>query len=514
MAIAGTHGLIDRDPNFMRDNVLLLGSLAIPSAPFTNRGLNLVPIEPSDISVSLNDARVVIIAEPPGHIGAIRSHLESILPVVLDHGLAVAAVVTTRERVLWTQLWQQFEKYTDPWLYELVAMESLAQRTLDYDAGPPVGNPKISAPKESLTAPVKHLLCRAFHDCDQVYLEPLGGGKVAAAVFCVHAWLKRSEVGPRPLPFFMKVDTPERIRREKFNYAQYADFYIPFSLRPNLIPSRCVDGRSFSALTGNFVEDAQPLRSALRSASGPGLIFSLFENSLKGFRAQPWHGFTPRQMKLGDYVKERCWAETVRPSTARRARRLGLRHSPIQIETATVAAMADVKITRHTSHGDLHAANVMVRGKDAILIDLLSIRDAPLAADPVMLEVSLVFGSDFDDDSYSFKSWKVFVDELYKKIPIHQPPLTERRPDQFSWLRRAVREIRHVMLGCDCDHLEASSIMVAFLMRFARLSPTSFGARTDRSIKASILNRHAYALVVAERIADSMTKRKAKADNQ
>jgi hypothetical protein len=159
----------------------------------------------------------------------------------------------------------------------------------------------------------------------------------------------------------------------------------------------------------------------------------------------------------------------------------------------------------------------MVRGKDAILIDLFSVGDGPLAADPAALEVSLVFGADDSDRLNQFNGWKKFVDELYRRAPNLQPPSAERRPDSFSWLRRAIREIRHVLLGCECQHREVAAILAVYLIRFARLAMYQLKdcqvENNDRKKLADrkklILSRHAYALVVAERIVQTIAGSKA-----
>ncbi len=353
-----------------------------------------------------------------------------------------------------------------------------------------------------LSPKVRHLLGRAFCDCDRIYLESLVGGKASLGVFCVHAWLKQLTVGPRPLPFFIKFDSPKRIDKERWNYVQYADFYIPFYLRPNIDRERCVKMQGLSAIVGNFVEDARPLRSTLRSSQGPGVLFSLFENSLKGFRAQPSDGSLQRTMDLDSFVKERARTAEINKRIIKRATELGLRLSPEKIEEHLVAAIKGIKLPCHPYHGDLHSGNIMVRGKDAILIDFFSVRDGPLAADPAALEVSLVFGTDDSDHPNQFNGWKRFVNELYGRVPILQPPLAERRPDSFSWLRRAIREIRHVLLGCECQHNEAAAILAAYLIRFARLGMRQLKDREigEIDMKELILSRHAYALVVAERI--------------
>lgn len=489
-----------------RTNVLKLGPLGVDPRPFTVRGLSLVKVNIADVESGVNEARAIVIAEAPDQIGLVRKHFHDLKSLACNYGLAlvVLASTTTHSKLL-LNLWKELRLGGEPRIYLAEAIEIVAEFLGRYDPGPPLGDPEIFTSGSHLSPEMRHILCRAFADCGQLYLEPLGGGKASVSVFCVHAWLKKSVVGPRPLPFFIKVDQPKRIERELFNYAEYADFFIPFYLRPNIDPQRCVKVDGLSAIVGNFVDDSRPLRVALRDNQAPGILFSLFEHSLKGFRAQPFDEQTETRAKLATFIQALAKPEKVHDSTISRAKHLGLRLSPGEIEALLIQATNTVELRFNPYHGDLHSGNVMVRGNDAILIDLSAVRSGPLAADPAALEVSLVFGSDDSDSMDELFEWLSFANEIYKEAPVHQPPLAEKRPGPFSWLRRSVREIRHILLGCNCDHPEAAAILATYLMRFARL-PLEDCATED--IKEVARWRHAFALVIAERIAKSLPKPK------
>jgi hypothetical protein len=273
----------------------------------------------------------------------------------------------------------------------------------------------------------------------------------------------------------------------------YADHYIAFNLRPNLIPERCVSGSGRALLVGNFVEDAISLRKALQSGQGSSAIFSLFENTLGGFRMQPFTSGSSPTKGLEHFVKYRCWAENVRTDVAALAHSLGLGLPPAELQNELVTVAASISYRSGPYHGDLHAGNVMVRHRDAIVIDLFSAGLGPLTADPAALEVSLVFdGLPADAD---FATWRSLVDQLFVSLPSLRPPVPEAKPTNFSWLYRAVRELRHVLISLEGVEKEAAVVLAAYLVRFARLlqKPVSMPATMTEK-------RHAYALVVAERL--------------
>ena len=144
----------------------------------------------------------------------------------------------------------------------------------------------------------------------------------------------------------------------------------------------------------------------------------------------------------------------------------------------------------------------MARGRDAIVIDFFNIRSGPITADPATLEIGLVFvkyvkktnqRTSASGKSSSMKSMGVF-----QFISRHCP---SEIPGAVSWLRRAVREIRHILLGCDCEQCETAAVLAALLLRFARLDVEISGTGLRNALA---LRRHAYALVVAERLAPAL----------
>jgi hypothetical protein len=498
-----------------RKTVLQIGSATVEEEffhklqkHFIEHGLRLTPSALTQIPSEANSACGILIAEMSGKIGFIRSCFETLSDTAEDSGLAFAVLVPTSDGL----------GVVERLICEL-RMESRATVSLTEDAGnaaeylarwtpgPPLGKPTVLPPGFGLPPRTELLLQRSFHDCDRIYLQPLSGGRDASGVFCVHAWLRKSIVGPRPLPFFIKFSTPDKIKGERSNYEDYADFYIPFYLRPNIVPMRCAQVKDLASLVGNFVEGAIPLRAALRACQSPGIIFSLFEISLRGFRSQPASGPTASwDEPLEAFVRERVRAAEVEADTVDLARSsFGLKFTPIEIENRLCAAIGPVKRNFSPYHGDLHTGNIMVRGRDAILIDFSAVKKGPLTADPATLEASLVFGTDAEDDSAEFEEWKKAVDVIYDGVLIHEPPSLGTGPGPFAWLYMALREIRHVLLGCDCKQEEAAEVLAAYLLRFGRLPADKF---EDKTLSELARSRRAYALVVAERIVDSLVAKK------
>ncbi len=110
-----------------------------------------------------------------------------------------------------------------------------------------------------------------------------------------------------------------------------------------------------------------------------------------------------------------------------------------------------------------------------------------------------MFGTDDEDETGTYDEWRAFVDQIYgsKVHTLHPPALAESKPGPFSWLRRSIRELRHILLGCNVDEREAKLVLAAYLMRYARLGLESL---KNPKLEPLAFDRHAYALVIAERI--------------
>ena len=496
-----------------RQTVIVIGDFKLDRRPFTERNSSIYPCSLADAPAYFNHAKAVVVACSPNGLGLLRECCAKIFPIAEDHGLALATIVQSDEEFLQAEAIQrEYKEIAGSKVFVLSALANAAEYIVRHRVGPSPADLKIEPPTIKLGEEIitldEHeilLLRRAFYDCDRIHLEPLGGGKMSMKVFRVQAWMKQSEVGPLPLPFFVKFATPLEVAVEKGNYRQFAEHYIPFNLRPNIDRRRCVKTRSKAALVGNFVDDAVPLRDALQIAYGIGSIFSLFETTLKGFRLQPFAaGKKAEKGQLESYIKARIKIDELlaKPEVIANAKKHGLLMSPVELHDRICAAAHPLASIFGPNHNDLHSGNVMVRGGDAILIDFGSTSHGPLTADPATLEASLMCGTDSSEKEGDFLEWKQFIDEIYGPhlLTLHPPALFETRPGKYLWLRRSLRELRHVLFACAATSQEARVVLAALMMRYARLDIESL---STPAAKLLAFDRHCYALVIAERIVKS-----------
>ena len=468
--------------------------------PFKERRLLLKRIR-FDEKVEIRDStRALILVVPRARIEQLRILATENAKPALDRGIMLFALLEADADFVPVQDLLKSLSYGTRIRVEFRdnladVAESIARA--DNEIGPSCGNVELPPSLPDVSATTRLLLTRAFHDCTTIQVKPIGGGFAAECTLQVHAWLAASQVGPRPMPFFVKAGNPSEIAKERYNYEQVAGHYIPFNLRPNLIPDRCVVGSDRALIVGNFVEDAIPLREALQSGQASTAIFSLFENTLRGFRMQPFTEHNAPSWDLAPFVNDRSWAKNIRSDVVDLAVSYDLHRNASEIQEGLVEVAKSLKCRMGPYHGDLHAGNVMVRHRDSIVIDFGSINFGPLTADPAALEASLVFGD--LPPGEDFESWRHFVDHLYGSLSSLSPPVPEAIPTRFSWLYRSVRELRHILVGFEGIEKEAKTVLAAYLIRFSRLLQTPLSLPPTFSEK-----RHAYALVIAERLLEAL----------
>ncbi|MGH8100688.1 MAG: hypothetical protein ACREIW_05280, partial [Chthoniobacterales bacterium] len=183
-----------------RSYVLNVGSIEITHGPFTERGFKLLRVKLAEVRKAANGARAIIIAEPPGRIGLIRSRLRRLKPAADAYGLAFGLLVSADELDIVQNVVSEVGVGKRSSVRPITEVGHIAE-FIRRDPGPPVGDDVEVFQQSRIRAHVKYLLKRSFHDCDQIYLESLSGGRASLNVFSVHAWLRKSVVGPRPMPF-------------------------------------------------------------------------------------------------------------------------------------------------------------------------------------------------------------------------------------------------------------------------------------------------------------------------
>lgn len=493
--------------DFNRKKVLILGEFPIDPEPYNERNLIVVKVTLENAFQELNYSKAIIVSDYPSRFALITNFYNQLYSNAVNLGLKV--VVLAHSDATFNQI-VAIPRTTAVPPYHVLNLRALPEVIARHSPGPPAENVEIIMEDASDLDPETILLLkRSFFGCEKIYLKSIGGGKASDNLFKVHAWISDSRVGPLPSPFFAKIGNLEAIRTEKNKYLNYTDLYIPFRYRPNCRIERCVEGEKKASLVGNFVDEAIPLRKALQEAHSSGIIFSLFEKSLRGFRIQHVvSGKPPTTGGLKNFIEGRVKINklSARTDVIKHAQRLGLR-GDIQTLYDRLLSICPEKCLEGLYHGDLNSRNIMVKGDDAILIDFSSIRnDGPLTADPATIEISLCFELDeykFSDSSKwkeYFTKWKTFIDVAYDPATLTKPlALTEIIPDKFTWLRRAIRETRHILIGCDCNHNEIKAVLASYLLRIARIAPE----KLDNPKDIAEFDLRAYALVVAEKIITS-----------
>ncbi len=311
------------------------------------------------------------------------------------------------------------------------------------------------------------ILRRAFSDCKAITLQLLTGGKSGALTFYVDAVLAKSNAGPRPMPYFAKLDRPSHLAKELALYENYADNHIAWHLRPNFQPSRCIYGVDQGVLVGNFVESSRSLWDIARAGQGPRCIRSLFEETLAGWRSQAEQRTLQHSGSVVSALKDVCdhtripkrcvtGSETFGEVAKPRALWLGLLDLP------------HAPWRSSPMHGDMHGENVRVRKGDAIVIDFAKATNGPMCADLASLEVWLAFQTPVLSSERPDKmAWKDCVDALYHPNTITDTFDSAAGYTAGSWIEECVCEIRRIAKGICQSPDEYMRVLAVYLLRHA-----------------------------------------------
>jgi hypothetical protein len=462
---------------------------------FERRGLSLENPPLEQVAGLLPTTQALVIRYSLGKPTAFLRYVREIVELAINHGLLVYAIAddpdgqaSVRAMLNEARLARHVTERTSPPAYEIAEAIARHDRGPSYRAEVEI---VLDAKDLRLENTEELLLKRAFSDCRRIRLEPLPGGR-SARVFCVHAVFLDSVAGPRPLPFFAKIDGVEKIEAERTNYSLFAQHFIPFNMRPNLETRRCLLGVRTGILVGNFVEQSEPLSHAAVRGLAQAAIASLFDNTLRGWRLQA-------ELIDGDMLEViRSLFDPARVPSERvaRARAHGATKSPRELADL-LEEVAPRRYWRAPMHADLHGLNVRVRGGDAILIDFASTRLGPLVADAASLEVSLAFEAGAHDEDN--EGWRETIDRLYERELIERAPPPAIEPSKREWLWTAVRQIRLIALaqGVSAPDEYATALAVYLLRR----SMYEGQSESDEF-------RRAHAYTVAERILQEMAAKR------
>lgn len=485
-----------------RNMILLVGGQGVYREPFIERKLQVKKIQPGKAGRYYKEARGLLVADYSGKYLLVKECLENVFPLMECYGLLPLIVVQNeRDHAQISALIQRGHANSCARVIRHHEISKAAELLERHPIEPKLVSTKIEYPGKIRCggSEVKILLKRSFYDCSKVRLQPLSGGKASQCVFRVHAWLARSDVGKIPQPFLLKIAARDSIDTEIQNYRNYAAPFVPFHLRPNLIKERCWRAANYASLVADYVDGAIMLRQALKEDRGGGILFALFEKTLKGFRAQPFAGtIPPVKDNLKVFAIQRARINEVSARVVTKAVELGMRTTVVGLGRLLSQCANRVIYTAGPYHGDLHTGNVMVRNGDAILIDYGTTANGPQTADIAALEVSLLFG---DDKPREFTLWRPFIENIYHETgrDLGAPMFHMDKPEQYTWLTHAVRELRIILAGCQAHRDEAKVMLAAYMIRFARLLDVE-----EKNIV--VIKKHAYALVVAERILRNLNK--------
>lgn len=308
------------------------------------------------------------------------------------------------------------------------------------------------------------MLRRAFSDCKSISLQRIAGGKSGAQTFYVDATLATSTAGPKPMPYFAKLDHPKKLAAELSLYSLFAEHHIPWHLRPNFQSSRCLYGVRDGILVGSFVENSQSLWEQARAGHGRAYIRALFDETLLGWRQQAQ--LAPLQ-QAGSVVAELrhfCDIGRIPPARVRAANALGHVDQPTVLWRKLIN-LPHERWRRAPMHGDMHAENVRVRKTDAIVIDFAKATHGPMCADLASLEVWLAFQAPPPGESRPER--KAWLDSVKAMYSIDATRFSMSATTESGWIEECVTEIRsNAKKVCYGDD-EYDRVLALYLLRHA-----------------------------------------------
>jgi Ternary complex associated domain 9 len=343
----------------------------------------------------------------------------------------------------------------------------------------------------SLDGPDRILMQRAFHDCSAIHLRQMSEGLSGALTYRAHATLNAGVLGPSAFPYIVKLADRKLIEAEFFGYRANAQMYLPFHLVPRLDASRCGLGSSRGILVVDLVEDGQLLRDSARHGRAVPAIANLFSKTLRGWYVT---SRVDQQRSLSQILLAQFPSEIPQSRLSRiRSIGVGMTLTDMRARLSRLAA-GPVRVGR--VHGDLNTKNILVRGSDAVVIDLEKVgEESPVLLDMATLEASLLVEA-FERDARvrsdsGLSELLESVGVLYEPRSVFGWQAACRSGDPSRWFFECVHQIRLQARPFEC---EGDQYVVALAFAFARKAckELQFGDEAER------LRSLAYAL--AERL--------------
>jgi len=299
---------------------------------------------------------------------------------------------------------------------------------------------------ESLTESEEILLRRAFQEALEIRLTEVQRGFSGSRVFMAYEKEQRNSVGHWTQPRLVKIGARGSVVREVAAMEKVSPF-VPFELRPNLLVA--IEGTSRALYTADFVDMSETLLKAAREGRAEAALSNFFNRIMRVWRDCAWEYplstkslaqeaedlkmFSVDQIKP-EYLESQSFVEC-----GYDVNRLWNRLKTIRLPHRVA-----------TIHADLHGDNVRIRGDDAILIDLGSLRGtdavgegAPICFDVAMLEVALAFQCHGGDGNTGFnqREWSKEISDYYELDRIQSA--SRRDSDRLSsWMHGPLQRIR------------------------------------------------------------------------
>lgn len=497
-----------------RNRVLWFGGIEDPSIkePFAQRELILVTRELEFLGhESLIGVQAVIYSLGNLELTAAREHLLANLPLIEDHGAAI--VLLAHEDSDANHLQSELQAAGCNRIAQVRTGDAadapgheVAEHIARHRPGMPWSSRLLITPPKGVKLSPGHelLFRRAFSDAESISLEQLSKGHTADAFRVLARFIKRSLL-VQPLPYFAKLGPRSKIDTELQNYKEYADFSIPFYLRPNVDPARSVRGSQDACLIGNFVDGARPLWEAVEEGEFSTPLNALFDATLRGWWAQAFSqsGGEIKNRAVAAALGEDIFNHTeVRDEHLTAARKLGVKRPPLHVVEA-LRGRRDESFFEAPFHADLHPDNVFVRNGDAIVIDLGSARMGPIAGDPACLEVALAFDVRSSDLTLTRDDWRAGVERLFSPKSFERVPLPIDGNKPWHHRLNAVRKVRTLSAAAQSCRTGYQSAIAMYLLRRSMYPAGEFkGESPAVRTKLTKLDayRRAFALVLAERL--------------
>ncbi len=488
---------------------------------FERRGLTFSALDDDEAKwkKELNFAKGIVIQYNPVKPAAFKKFILSLALTAIDYGVLVCSIVDNDssyqtvkkiiEDLKIETISEDIKLFISPKLHEVAETIARHQPNRYSNDSLEIIRTKTNDGELTISSTQELLLKRAFSDCKLIQIERLTGGR-AATVLLVHATIVDSNIdgGRRPLPFFAKLDERKKIEEEWKNYRKFTSNYIPFNLRPNLDEDRCVLGCKKGIIVGNFIEQSETLLEVAERGAAQPAIYSLFENTLKGWKLQArviegkiYDNIRRRNLDIDNKGRPAPFVNIEEISERRLSfsRQLGSTRRPEEL-LKTLRDLPPCKFLWGPIHSDLHALNVRVRNSDAVLIDFYHTDEGPFLSDYASLEISLVFRTpNHDDDrgfNRNFQDWTKIVDELYDIKCFEKPPSFLNEPHPKDWLWSCIRQIRQLAFSEQQNGLEYSILVASHLLQLST-------RKRDEKLKEEN-KRLAYAYVLSERLIEKI----------